>query len=321
MKSFKGARVLVTGASGFIGSHLVRALIAQKAEVTAAIKQESNLWRLAEIDTSFQLLTFNLLDLNGVRSAINVIQPEIVFHCICPTWIPTTPSDRLVDFQVATLGAFHLAEALLSFPPRILVNISTLQERKPINNLHLSDGKFEPITFRGAAKAAGTLLLHQAGIEKDFKVITLRLSSIYGPRQQPERLIPTAIRAALTGKSLAVVKNTIVRDFLYVDDVVSACLLAANSQATESILAVGSGTLTPIRAVVETIFQLCDVTIPTFPEFPQRSHDAVFGAADIHLTKSSLQWKPQFSLLEGLRRTIEWQRTDELKTQTSLKNN
>jgi nucleoside-diphosphate-sugar epimerase len=165
-----------------------------------------------------------------------------------------------------------------------------------------------PLSFFGATKAAATILCRQYARANQRPISILRFFSVYGPWEPAKRLIPTAIAAAFFDREVPLTEPGYRRDFIYVEDVVHACLLASQSQLPSGeILNIGSGVQTSNEEVVTLIGQLCGQEIRVrIGAYAPHETGTAHWVADNQKAKSLLGWTPQSTLEDGLKKTIAW---------------
>jgi len=162
-----------------------------------------------------------------------------------------------------------------------------------------------PSTFRGASKAAATLLCAQMASEAGIGAVHLRLFSVYGPLETPTRFVPTVLRALADGTSVTLTRPGIAHDFVFVADVVDACLRAARCDgAAGEIVNIGTG----VRTTNEALVQLAERVTGRHARvaaglYPRRAVDDALGVADITKARKLLGWEPAHNLEQGLAET------------------
>lgn len=299
--------VLVTGATGFVGSHLVRRLLALGADVHIVVRRGSDLSRIRDGVGRLTLHHADLEEEGAVRAAAGRARARTIFHCASYGGHPgQDDADRA--FRANLLGTAHLLSACAESGFDRLVHTGSSseygQKEVPMSEADV----IVPRDAYGASKAGATLWL-AAAASRGLPAVTLRLFSPYGPADDPRRLIPTVARAYLRGTSPRLARPDAVRDFVYIDDVIDACLRAATaSGAAGEIINVGSGRETSAGEVVDIISRL-------FPGAPAARWGAVpprpgssRWVAEIGRARQLLGWEPSVPLEEGLRRTVEWLR-------------
>jgi len=308
MPDLGGERVLVTGATGFIGANLTHELIRRGAQVYALVRAGSRLWRIEELVPSLHLCRADLTDWDGVRRAVDEARPTIIFHLAAAGGHPASGPDRLEALKVAILGATHLLGATAAHDYRRFVHVGSSLEYGPKDTRLSESDAPEPSTYRGAYKAAATVLCRQFARAQRKPIVILRPFSVYGYWESATRLIPTAILAALRDREMALTAPGFRRDFVFVEDVIEACLLAVEADsAPGEIVNVGSGRQWSNEAVVDLVQAVAGHAIRIRLEVhPAHPPDTPHWVADIRKAKAVLGWQPRHLLGEGLEKTVAW---------------
>ncbi len=253
MNELKGRRVLVTGGAGFIGANLVQELLRYGAEVHAIIRPGSYLWRIEKLLPGLYLHAVDMTDREGLKKTVREVSPEIIYHLAARGVAPAFQEHREI-LRTNILGTFNLLEATAPLDYRLFVHLGGSSEYGAKSGPMRESDCPEPLTFYGAAKAAATLLCQQYARANRRPVVALRAFSVYGPWESPSRLIPTAIRAALGNRELALTVPGYRRDFVFVEDLVEACLLALRAEkASGEIINVGTGEQWSNEEVVDLV--------------------------------------------------------------------
>ena len=226
-------RALVTGATGFVGANLVRRLLWAGHEIHLLVRRQHNSWRISDIPREhIRLHELDMLDPDALHIAIARIKPEWVFHLAA---YGAYSSQRDVDriLQTNVFATANLARACAAAGCDVFVNTGSSSEYGFMERPAREDDALDPRSFYAVGKAAATMFCRQLARETGMHMPTLRLYSVYGPWEEPTRLIPTLIRRGLQGELPPLVDPDISHDFVYVDDVVDAYLLAAKNATME----------------------------------------------------------------------------------------
>jgi nucleoside-diphosphate-sugar epimerase len=298
--------VLVTGATGFVGARLTRELASLGAAVHALVRPGTPPAAVPGGATAHEA---DLLDPAAVEAALRAAAPRVVFHLAAPGGHGLDPEERRALVAGTVAGTANLLEALRPLPFERLVHVGSSLEYGPKAGPTAETDALEPITVRGAAKAAAALLALQLARE-GRPVTVVRPFSVYGPGEPPHRLVPTVARAALRGETIRLTRPGIRRDFVFVDDVVEALVLAASSPAVAGeTFNVGTGRETANEEVVATLADVLglelDVEVGAFDAYPW---DTGTWEADNRKARRLLGWEPRHGLADGLRATVEWAR-------------
>lgn len=290
----RGKRVLVTGARGFLGSHLCERLVAEGAQVHAVsrspVKDGTNGARWWQCD---------LLDLEGLAQLLRKTAPDFVYHL--SGHVSATP-------QIANvLPAFH---SLLTST----VNLLTLLADVRCNRLVVTGSLTEPHEMEdvpdspySAAKWAGAAFARMFHALYGTPVVIVRPYMVYGPRQSPGKVVPYTISSLARGVAPRLTSGAWAADWIYVSDVVEGLILASTVAGVEgSTIDLGCGKATSIKDVVDRIVEIMSPAVrPAYGALPERPH-AEFRTADVEHTRAILGWESKVSLDEGLAATVSW---------------
>lgn len=304
--SLAGRPIAVTGASGFLGRHLVKALATAGAHVHALSCR-----RVPDLTEGISWHCVDLAHLNQLTDVMQHIRPSIVFNLAAYGTTPVQP-DRESTVRTNILGSWHLWQALDGVRCR-LVHAGSGGEYGPTEGLVQENHVCRPTSLYAATKNASVVLLTTLGLESGREVVVLRPFGPYGPADRPERIIPYVIRRLLANRPVEVSAGDQLRDYTYVDDHIAALLLAATRQlsAWPAIYNIGSGTCITLRSLIERIADLIDGESHSLLQFGAREPrigDVPSMCGDIAAARRDLGYAPCISLDEGLARTVSWYR-------------
>jgi len=316
--TLQGRRALVTGASGFVGANLVRGALAHGAEVHVIVRPSSRLWRIEELLPRIHVHEADVADARAVGAAVTTASPQVVFHSAMAGGHPRNRAEREEMLRTSVSGTASLLEASWNAGVERFVHLGSWLEYPPRASPLREDVAADPASFRGAAKAAATHLCRQFSRERKWPLVVLRLFSVFGPWETSTRFVPSAIRAALEGGELTLTPPGVRRDFVFVDDVVEACLLAAMADVSPGeVINVGSGREHANEEIVALVERASGRTVRVRSgEHPLGVHDGVHCAAEIHRAREVLGWAPRHSLAEGIARFVEWVRRNEQRARS-----
>lgn len=293
--SFAGRRVLVTGATGFIGWHLCQALVALGAEVHGLSRTAC----AESLASSCRAWTVDLTDIEAVRAAVSKTQPQFIYHLAGMVTARQDVNLVLPMLQNNLVGTVHLLLAAAEIGCERMVVVGSSEE--PMDGV--------PTSPYAAAKAAASMYARMFHKVYDLPVVVVRPFMTYGPRQEPAKLIPYTILTLLRGESPYLRSGGRICDFVYVLDVVRGLLKVGIWPDLEGeTLDLGTGEATSVRGVVEFLVELTGSTAqPVFGALPDRigEHSQI---ADKDRTRRLLDWEPLWSLRNGLLETIQWYR-------------
>ncbi len=301
-------RVLLTGASGFIGTHVLRRLCAQGADVHATS-------RIPPSDTGGATWhTVDLTDPAATTGLVRNIRPDVVLHLAA-----TVSGARTIDMVRSTLrtnvdASVTLLAALTEAPPNAVVFAGSIEEAA------LDDPAASTSSPYAMAKLAATgyaTMFHRLW---GLPVTVLRIATVYGPGQPDEtKLVPHVITSLLDGIRPRLSRGSKLVDWIYVDDVVTAILAAAERPSARGhVIEIGSGEQVSVARTVATIRDILGTELTAeFGARPDRPFDHDQHA---HLGDAAqlLDWRPATGLTTGLRRTVEWYRNRRNAPQNSM---
>ena len=301
-------RVVVTGASGFVGANLVRRLLAEGHEVHLLLRPGYAAWRLQAIRDEILLHEVDLRDGEGLARVVALIRPEWVFHLAAyGAYSHQTDLAQMVATNISATA--HLITACLATGFEAFVHTGSSSEYGLVDHAPAESEAIDPNSYYACTKAAATHLCRHIARDHDVHVPTLRLYSVYGPYEEPTRLLPTLVLRGLRGELPPLVNPEIARDFVFVEDICDAYLLAAAHPQTErgAIYNVGTGVQTTLREIVELARGQCEIASePIWGSMGDRHWDTETWVADADKIARELGWRPRHGLAEGFSRTVEW---------------
>ncbi len=301
-------RCLMTGGTGFIGSNLARRLLRDGHEVHLIVREAAARWRLDGIRDDLRLHVADIADDEGLESIVRAIRPDWVFHLATYGAYPHQNDLRAI-VRTNVIGTINLVEACAACGFEAFVNTGSSSEYGMKDHAPAEDEWLDPNSSYAVSKASSTLFCRHAAQSRRLPITTLRLYSIYGPREEPTRLIPTLIRAGLAGSLPPLAHPGTARDYVYVDDAVAAYLLAAAAGGLQcgSVYNVGSGRQTTLAEVAETARRVLNIPAePAWGTFPDRTWDTDVWIADPALIREHLGWTVAHDFERGFRATVEW---------------
>ena len=303
----KGKKVLVTGATGFVGSCLAHKLIELGNEVHVFLRKSSNLWRINGVIDELKSHYVDLCDHKRVEQTIKEIKPEIIFHCAA---YGTYPSQKESETIVKTdlFGTINLVNACAKTDFTRLINTGSSSEYG-IKDHPMSEGDvLEPYSMYGVAKSSASIFCQHMAREHGLPIVTLRPFSVYGYYEEPSRFIPTVIVSCLQNRSPRIFSKNSVRDFVFIEDLIDAYLNASQvPSAIGQIINIGGGKQHTVAEVAEKIVELTGNQVKIiFDERETSRIEPKVWVADISKAKSLLNWKPKHDLKMGLSKTVQW---------------
>ncbi len=296
-------RVFVTGASGFIGSHVTCALLAKGHSVAVLAIPDDPLLRLQDVRSSFEVITGMLGDVGDLQKALDKFQPEACIHL---AWYaePGQYLHSMENIQSLT-ASLTLLNLLISIGCRQVVMAGTCAEYDTEFGYLSELTPTRPATLYAAAKLSCCQLGQQIAAQAKINFAWGRVFYPYGPQEDERRLVPAAIRALKQGNVFPATEGGQVRDYIHVEDVAEAFCVLTEKQAN-GVFNISSGLPVSIHQLLETIGNLMGcVYLIQFGGQPYRGWEPPFICGNNSRLKT-LGWKPSYSLIKGLSETIDW---------------
>jgi nucleoside-diphosphate-sugar epimerase len=297
----RGRAVLVTGAGGFIGSRLVDRLVIDGARVTALVRASRGVSRRGNLKDALDVRVADIRDASLVREVVASTEPEYVVN-LARVGVGPGKDGPAELLDTNTIGTANLIEPLADTHCRRFVHLGSSQEYGPRDYPMKESDPIAPVTLYGASKAAATLIALARCSELDVEAVVLRPFYVYGPGEPPSRLVSRAVEAAMTGATLPLSPRATRRDWVYVDDVVEACVRALVAPEVDGmIFNVGTGrdrtNLEVVRAVEAAAGR--PVRVRADPR-QVRALDTERWRADTLQSERVLGWRPRRTLEEGV---------------------
>lgn len=302
---------LVTGATGFIGSCLTRALVAKNKKVSIITRNKELNWRLKDIASKINIYECDLRS-KELENVILKIKPDYIFHLAAYGSLPQEDKiDLIIDINLK--GTINLIQALKNIKFRLMINTGSSSEYGIKNVKMNEDDVITPINDYGVIKSAQTLYCQKEGVKENLPIITLRLFSPYGYFENKSRLIPTLILNAINNKPISLSSPNNVRDFIFIEDVCDAYLKATEKVFKKGeIINIGMGKQQKTKKIAENVLKLAKSKsrlIWNTISNQKRQVEPEIWEADITKAETVLNWVPRYSLVEGLSKTIDWFKT------------
>jgi nucleoside-diphosphate-sugar epimerase len=301
-------RSIITGASGFVGANLARRLLGEGHEVHLLLRPGYASWRIEDLRKNVLIYEVDLVDAERLDQTLRVIRPEVIFHLAAyGTYASQTDIRQMIQTNIA--GTANLVEAALKVGFESFVNTGTSSEYGFKSYAPCEDSLIEPNSAYAVTKASATLFCQYVAHKHKVNLSTLRLYSVYGPYEEPTRLVPELILHGQRGTLPPLANPTAAHDFVYIDDVCNAYLLAAGRSGARfgEIYNVGTGTQTTLREVVEIARKVMTITAqPKWDSMPERLGDTESWVANPRKIQVEMGWFPQNTFEQGFSRTIKW---------------
>lgn len=300
---------LVTGAGGFVGANLVRHLAGLGHVVVATHRPGFTPWRLDDhgLLSRVRLLPLDLDDLDAVECVVTAERPDWIFHLAAHgaySW----------QGDLSCMLAVNVActDTLLNVARKLgarFVYAGSSSEYGFANHPPSEDECLQPNSHYAVTKAAGTHLCRLASAQHAQHAVVLRLYSVYGPWEEPGRLIPTLLTSALEGRWPPLVSRDVARDFVWVGDVCDAFVRAAEYEPVSEpyVFNIGSGVQTRIDELVDIVRDEFKVDVAAeWGTMEDRGWDTTCWLADPARAAGELGWQSSTSLRDGLSQMGSW---------------
>lgn len=299
--------ILVAGASGFVGANLFKMLAVVRDDLYAVVRREKN-WRLAEIADE-RIIAVDINDYAATRNLVKSVGPQTVFDCVAYGGYSFEDDANLI-YQTNFQSIVNFVDQLAGQPFAAYVHAGSSSEYGANCAGPAEDSLCEPNTPYAVSKVAAASYLRFMGKQRSFPCVNLRLSSVYGPLEDTSRLFPNLLRQALSRRLPPFVDPLTSRDFVYVDDVCSAFVLAAAKMHPGMYgenFNIGTGTKTTIAELADITRRVFDLRAePQFGTMPARAWDLPDWYANPRKAMEQLDWRPRVGLDEGLRSMARW---------------
>lgn len=319
IKSLKNKVVLVTGAAGFIGSHLTRLLLEAGAKVHVLLKKDTNQFRIQDFIGNLTVWYADLRDYKSICSCIRNSRPQIVFHLAALKNVTRDAEliEPMIDINIK--GTMNLLRGIIEekIALECFVNTGTSEEYGDGTAPFREDQREIPVSPYSASKVATTYFCQMLHKSMGLPIITLRPFLTYGPNQDTDMFIPSLIQHCLEGKDFPMTEGDQTRELNYIDDIVGAYILAARcQQAAGEVINIGNGIEYRIKDVAEKIVHMMGDPIQLLiGALPKRPGETKHFLCNNEKARELLGWSPKINIDAGLERTIDWYKAFFLKAE------
>jgi len=304
--ALSGKRVLVTGGTGFIGSHLISRLLRGGCQVFALLRPNCNPWRIFGLVDQLKVLWYELGngDIRGLEKTIGSL--DIVYH-MAASGVNQAFDDSAEMVRTNVMGTLEMLELGLRLRIERFVYSGSCFEYGG-GSLVKEDQIPTPVSEYGATKNAGWILAQTYARRHGLPVVSLRPFNVFGPLEAPHRLIPHTILNSLKHREIELSPGDQSRDFVYVDDVIDSFVVAASSSQTGgNVFNICTGVETEVRTVVEMIFTILGgAHRACFGSLPYRRNEVGILSGNPEKAREGLGWQSATSLRDGLAKTVRW---------------
>lgn len=303
-------RVAITGGTGFIGGHLVRALLALGCRPILLARSAKKEDSFADLHNRVQWAQVDLSEPNSVWGALQEFKPSAVIHLAGALGRGDVYSAAVACAEVNVAATVRLLDAAMQAKVRRIVIIGSAEEYGDQDGPLHEELPMLPVSPYGIAKASATNFARALHTKAGCPVVVARPFSAYGPGQPCSMFVAQAVDAAVRNLPFRMSHGEQRRDLVFVEDVARGLIAAASAPGIEgSVINLGSGQAHRLRDVARLIWKLTGTAAPLLIGARPAAMEQLYNTwADVKLANRLLKWGPQVELENGLRQTILWAR-------------
>jgi nucleoside-diphosphate-sugar epimerase len=303
-------KVLISGANGFVGANLVRSMLSDGNELVALIRPNSQPWRLLEIKDKITIVYGDITNRESISKILSENNPDGIINTAIYGGYHYQNDEDLI-YKTNLDGTRILLEESIKTGFEWFINTGSSSEYGEKGSLMRESDIAAPIDSYGISKLAGSLYCQARARKLSLPIFTLRLFSIYGYMEEPNRLIPHLIVSKLKGETAQLTSPNFVRDFTFIEDVCNAyhqTIVQRNALPHGEIFNIGTGISSKISDIVDTLSTIFANKFSVNYNYKQGrvSDNFLLWAADITKVDDFLSWRPTNDLKTGLTKTYKW---------------
>ncbi len=251
-------KIFITGATGFIGSHLIRFFATHNYEVHILSRKTSHHSRIQDILRKVHIHTASLKEKKSLKNILYSVQPQYIFHLANEGLYGGVDGDNKKVIETNLLGTMNLLESTAQIPYKLFINTGSSSEYGAVSHTMKEHDRCQPQSVYAISKLAATLYAQSFATQYTKPVVTLRIFSPYGLYDEKTRLIPTVIGHAIAHQPIHLGNPSAVRDFIYIEDVVCAYLscIKTKKNLLGEVINIGSGRKHSVSEVVKKIISI-----------------------------------------------------------------
>lgn len=311
---FNNKNILVTGANGFIGSHVVQRMVQEKALVSVIVRESSDLWRIEELKKDINIHLVDLRDALSVDKCVKQIKPDFIFH-VGAYGVDSRQKDYYTAASTNIIGTMNLLNSVKDIGCKKFINVGTCMEYGDKQEIIEENSYLEPDSIYGSTKASASIIAHQIAAENNINLVTLRPFGIFGEKEGSHKFFPYIMLSILEGKEVNLTPCEQYRDYCYIENIMDGFVLAAkNEDIKNEIFNIGSGEIFKLKHFVDIIYKEVGLkSQPNYGALPYRENEVWRQQPDTTKIMSHLNWEPKVGLEEGIKRTINWYQANKEK--------
>ncbi|MGD0207893.1 MAG: NAD(P)-dependent oxidoreductase [Verrucomicrobiota bacterium] len=300
-------RYFITGATGFVGSHLTHKLLASGAQVAILVRNPEGARRIRDLLDRVTVIRGELSSIRACADALKSFRPDVVFHL---GWSGANSYQHQQNIDQVYLnvdGSLKLVRLTAEAGCKKFIGMGSVIEYGRFDRELHEDLPVKPDNLYGASKFGVGLLSEFLCKSLGMTFAWFRLSWGYGPDDDAARMIPYVIQSLLQRKKPSLTPGKQLWDYLYIDDIVDALRLVANLQRVGGTFNLGCGEPRRIREIVEFVRDQIDPSLQIgFGDIPYREGQAMSLQVNNRRLRDATGWSPKVPLEVGLRKTVQW---------------
>ncbi len=303
------SRILVTGANGFIGSHLCARLLHEGHEVASLTRTNSDLMRFDLLKIKPQRYSVASYCEGELKNIFTDFKPDLVFH-LASNGIRRSQHIDIETLRMNVVSTAELVQTCVASQVKRIILMGSGFEYAPSDMPNDENQPLEPFSFYGATKAAAWQMGRFFSQHSTCEVVLARLFTTYGPTENIKRIYPYVMTMALKNEKIKMSSGEQIRDYLHVDEVVEALLVIAKTPGLNGqVINICSGEEISIRQIAELIVEEAQRTasILDLGALPTRANEPMYLVGDSRKLQN-LGWRRKYTSREGIARTLNWYR-------------